>query len=83
MILRELFYFDPDTVEDIEDNSYEPEFDDSPMDYDDTRKTRLTLSQINRIRKASELHNEEKEKELLFVRQMYGAAANAEQPAMM
>jgi hypothetical protein len=83
MILRELFYFDPDTVENIEDNSYEPEYDDSPVDYDDTRKTRLTLSQINRIRKASELHNEEKQKELDFVRQMYGAAANAGADGMM
>lgn len=83
MILRELFYFDSDTVENIEDNSYEPEYDDSPVDYDDTRKTRLTLSQINRIRKASELHTEEKQKELEFVRQMYGAAANAEAGGMM
>lgn len=83
MILRELFYFDPDTVDTVEDNSYEPEYDDSPLDYDDTRKTRLTLSQINRIRKASELHNEEKQKELGFVRQMYGAASNAEAGGMM
>ena len=83
MILRELFYFDPDTVENIEDNLYEPEYDDSPVDYDDTRKTRLTLSQINRMRKASDLHNEEKQKELDFVRQMYGSAANAETGGMI
>jgi hypothetical protein len=49
----------------------------SPVDYDDTRKTRLTLKQINRIRKASDLHAEEKKKDLEFVRQMYGMAANA------
>lgn len=75
MILRELFYFDKDTVETIEDDSYEPEYDQSPIDYDDTRKTRLTLSQINRIRKGSELHTKEKQKELQFVRQMYGIIA--------
>jgi len=48
------------------------------MQKDDTRKTRLTLSQINRIRKASELHTEEKREEQEFVKQMYGIAANAE-----
>jgi len=42
---------------------------------DDTRKTRLTLNQINRARKASELHIKEKQEELDFIRQMYGIAA--------
>lgn len=78
MILRELFYFDKETVEPTEDDRYEPEYDQSPVDYDDTRKTRLTLRQINRIRKASELHTKEKSKELDFIKQMYGIAANAE-----
>ena len=78
MILRELFYHDPETVDSVEDKRYEADYDDSPLDKKDTRKTRLTLSQINRIRKASELHTEEKKKELEFVKQMYGLAANAE-----
>ena len=78
MILRELFYRDPETVEPVEDKRYEAEYDDSPMKKDDTRKTRLSLSQINRIRKASELHTEEKRKEQEFVKQMYGLASNAE-----
>lgn len=78
MILRELFYFDKDTLEYTDDNRYEPENDESPLDFDDTRKTRLTLKQINRIRKASDLHNEEKKKDLQFIRQMYGISANAE-----
>jgi hypothetical protein len=82
MILRELFYFDKDTVEAVDDKRYEPEYDDSPIDKKDTRKTRLTLSQINRIRKASELHTEEQKKELEFVKQMYGIAANAEAGGM-
>jgi len=82
MILRELFYFDKDTVEAVDDKRYEPEYDDSPVDKKDTRKTRLTLSQINRIRKASELHTEEQKKELEFVKQMYGIAANAEAGGM-
>jgi hypothetical protein len=78
MILRELFYHDPETVDSVEDKRYEADYDDSPMDKKDTRKTRLTLSQINRIRKASELHTEEKRKEQEFVKQMYGIAANTE-----
>jgi len=78
MILRELFYYDKETLEPIEDDRYEPQEDESPVNYDDTRKTRLTLRQINRARKASEQHKEEQIKELDFVRQMYGIAANAE-----
>lgn len=78
MILRELFYHDPETVEFVDDKRYEAEYDDSPLEKKDTRKTRLSLSQINRIRKASELHTEEKRKELEFIKQMYGIAANAE-----
>ena len=75
MILRELFYHDRETVEFVD---YEADYDDSPMDKKDTRKTRLTLSQINRIRKASELHTEESREEQNFIKQMYGIAANAE-----
>lgn len=78
MILRELFYFDRDSVEPVEDKRYEADHDDSPLTKKDTRKTRLSLRQINRIRKASELHTEEKRNELEFIKQMYGIAANAE-----
>jgi hypothetical protein len=77
MILRELFYYDKETVEPVDDHRYEPQYDDSIVDFDDTRKTRLTLRQINRARKASELHTNEKADELDFVRQMYGIAAQA------
>ena len=75
MILRELFYYDKETLEPVEDNRYEPLSDDSILDIDDTRKTRLTLNRINRARKASELHIKEKQEELDFIRQMYGIAA--------
>lgn len=78
MILRELFYFDKETIESVDDKRYEAESDDSAVKKSDTRKTRLTLRQINRIRKASELHSEETARDLEFVKQMYGIAANAE-----
>tara|TARA_Y100000385_G_C12908629_1_gene557396 strand:+ start:276 stop:524 length:249 start_codon:yes stop_codon:yes gene_type:complete len=82
MILRELFYFDKETVEPVDDSRYEAEYDDTPVKKTDTRKTRLKLFQINRIRKSSELHTEEKLKELQFVKQMYGIAAIANQEAV-
>jgi len=78
MILREIFYFDKETLEPVEDNSYSPKDDQSPVDFDSSRKTRLTLRQINRARLAAEVHKEEQVKDLHFVRQMYGIAANAE-----
>ena len=77
MILRELFYYDKETLEPTEDDSYDPQYDDSILNKSDTRKTRLTLRQINRARKAAEVHTKEQVKELEFVRQMYGLAANA------
>jgi hypothetical protein len=78
MILRELFYFDRETVDPVDDKRYEADSDDSIVKKGDTRKTKLTLRQINRIRKASELHNEESKRDLEFIKQMYGIAANAE-----
>ena len=78
MILRELFYFDKQTLEPEGDKRYDPTDDESIVKRDDTRKTRLTLRQINKARRASELHTEETEKELQFVRQMYGIQAQPE-----
>ena len=75
MILREIFYFDKNTLENGENKGYSPSEDQSIVSKDDTRKTRLTLDQINRARKASELHIKEKQEELDFIRQMYGIAA--------
>jgi hypothetical protein len=77
MLLREFFYYDKETLMPAEDDRYDPTYDDSIVDLDDTRKTRLTLRQINRARKAAETHDAEKSKELDFVRQMYGIAAQA------
>lgn len=79
MILRELFYYDKETLEGQEDKSFDETSDASPLNRDDTRKTRFSLRQINKIRKASDFHTEEVAKELDFIRQMYGIAANAEQ----
>ena len=53
------------------DLRYSGSHDDSPLKRKDTRKTRLTLKQINELRKASESHILEQEKELELVQSMY------------
>ncbi len=75
MILRELFYVDKDVKALASDSRYEADRDDTVMRKGDTRKTRLSLKQINELRKASEQHILEQEKELEFVEQMYKAPA--------
>ena len=75
MILRELFYADKDMQYIANDLQYSASHDDSPLKRKDTRKTRLTLRQINELRKASESHILEQEKELELVQQMYMAPA--------
>ena len=78
MILRELFYFDKISTQPGEQKQYDPSEDQSIMKMDDTRKTRLSLKQINKARKAGEFHKDEQQKELTFVRDMYGAANQPE-----
>jgi hypothetical protein len=73
MILRELFYIDADTRHVANDLRYEPKRDQSVMHRGDTRKTRLTLRQINELRKNSEAHILEQETELSFIHKMYAA----------
>ena len=76
MILRELFYFDTDTKGLANDLRYDGARDSlMPLVRKDTRKTRLCLSQINELRKASEQHILEQEQELEFVQQMYATPA--------
>ena len=71
MILRELFYIDPDTRHIANDLRYDADRDQSTLHRGDTRKTRLTLRQINELRKSSEAHILEQESELEFIHAMY------------
>jgi hypothetical protein len=71
MILRELFYADKDLKSVADNMQYSPERDSASMKRKDTRKTRLTLRQINELRKASESHILEQEKDLELVQSMY------------
>lgn len=75
MILREFFYFDKDTSEMTDNDRYEPNHDLSIMQLDDTRKTRLTLKQVNELRRISDQHIKEQEVELEFIARMYAQPA--------
>ena len=75
MILRELFYIDPNTRSNASDLRYNPSNDSTAIHRNDTRKTRLTLKQLNELRKSSEAHILEQENELEFIHDMYAAPA--------
>lgn len=75
MILRELYYFDKQTMEPVEDNRYDADSDTSPVKLSDTRKTRLTLRDINKARRADDMHRQESQKDLTYIRNMYGLAS--------
>ncbi len=78
MILRELFYADKDMQSVANNLQYNSSRDSSSLKRKDTRKTRLTLRQINELRKTSEAHILEQEKDLELVQSMYMTQA---QPA--
>lgn len=78
MILRELYYFDKETMEPSEDNRYDASDDESIMQQDDTRKTRLSLKDINKARRADDMHRSESQKDLVQIRSMYGLASQAQ-----
>ena len=69
MKLNEFFTHTQDGFE--QDKTYDPEQDISILDKDDTRKTRLTLGEINSMRLASEDHDAQQKEEAEFVQKMY------------
>ena len=77
MILRELFYFDKNNLEPIEDLTYSAEDDKSVIQADSSRQSVLKLKDINKARKATDSHQKQTVKELEFVKQLYGITAQA------
>jgi hypothetical protein len=77
MLLNEFFYFDNESNDFAKDRRYDNAKDSSVVKRDDTRKTRLTLRQINQLRMQSEAHEMEKQSELSFIQQMYGTPVEA------
>lgn len=70
MKLTEFFQYGQDGFE--QQKNYNAEDDISILDDGDTRKTRLKLKDINKMRLASEQHDEEQKQEAIFVQKMYG-----------
>jgi hypothetical protein len=78
MFLKEFFYFNKDYKKDddldgdiIEDKRYNPEDDKDVLRLSDTRKTRLTLKQINQMRKNFEAHMSEVAMESELIQAQY------------
>ena len=80
MKLKEFFTHTADGFE--QDKTYEPQNDISVLDDNDTRKTRLTLSQINSMRLASEAHDAQQREEAVFTQKMYGQPAGTDDLAL-
>ena len=76
MKLFEFFTYTTDGFE--QDKTYEPENDISVMDAEDTRKTRLSLKDINSMRLASEAHDGQQKEEAKFTQKMYGTPAQSD-----
>lgn len=79
MLLREFIYFNNENNDYANDRRYDNASDSSVLKKGDTRKVRLTLRQINRLRLQTEAHVAEAQSELDFIRQMYGTPANPEE----
>jgi hypothetical protein len=77
MLLCEFFYFNNNTNDFAVDRRYDNSEDKSVLKRSDTRRTRLTLRQINKLRMQAEAHEYERESELEFVKQMYGTPVEA------
>ena len=73
--IQEFFYFNKDGKNFEDEKRFDAERDISVIHADDTRKTRLTLSQINTIRRTAEARELEQVKELDFIKSMYGQPA--------
>ena len=69
MFLKEMF--------DLMDERYSAKDDGSIISFDDLRKTKLTLDQINHIRKEQEIKAKEYNTELETVQKMYAAPKEA------
>ncbi len=81
MLLNEFFYFNDQKNDFAVDRRYDNSRDSSVLEKSDTRKLRLTLRDINRLRLQAEAHEVEEQSELGFIRQMYGTPVETEAPA--
>ena len=67
---------------DLMDERYSAKDDQSIIKFDDLRKTKLTLEQINQIRKEQEIKAQEYTSELETVQKMYSAPKEEAAPTI-
>ena len=67
---------------DLMDERYSAKDDESIIRFDDIRKTKLTLEQINQIRKEQEIKQKEYTSELETVQKMYSAPKEEAAPTI-
>ena len=77
MLLTEFFEFNDNDNDFKHDRRYDNSRDTSRLTKGDTRKIRLTLRQINRLRLQAEAHEAEKKSESGFIKLMYGNPVDA------
>lgn len=75
MLLREFVYFNEYDAEQQQNNRYNPSDDKSVLSIKDTRKTRLTLKMINKLRQSGEAREQETMEDLSLIRAMYAVPA--------
>jgi hypothetical protein len=71
MNLNEMFEPAPEHYQDVEDDNSVPK-------YDDLRKSRLTLLQINKLRRMQDLRAFEQEQKLDSIKQQYSQSDGSE-----
>jgi hypothetical protein len=71
MLLREFVYFNETDADQQEQQRYDPSDDKSVLSIKDTRKTRLTLRMINKLRQAGEVREQETAEDAVLIRAMY------------
>jgi len=81
MLLREFVYFTDTDAEQQDNKRYDPTDDTSVLSVKDTRKTRLTLKMLNKLRLAGEAREQETMEDLTLVRKMYAQPAPEAAPA--
>ena len=67
---------------DLMDERYSAQDDESIIRFDDLRKTKLTLEQINQIRKEQEIKSQEYNAELETIQKMYAAPKEEAAPTL-
>ena len=82
MLLREFVYFNDQDSGQQPNRRYDSADDKSILTVNDTRKTRLTLKMINKLRLAGEAREQETMEDLELIRVMYAPPPAEQMPTL-